>query len=58
MAIPEAEVGAMSEETIFAAALDKQPGERAAYLAKACGGDADLRKRLEGLLAASEKVGK
>ena len=47
----------MSEETIFAAALELQPGERAAYLAKACGRDAALRRRLEGLLAASDRAG-
>ena len=48
----------MTEETIFATALEKKPGERTAYLAKVCGGDTALRQRLEGLLAASEKVGK
>jgi serine/threonine protein kinase len=47
----------MSEETIFATALEKPQAERAAYLADACGNDEALRKRLEGLLAASEKVG-
>src|SRR5262245_60314544 len=47
----------MNEETIFATALEKPPTERAAYLAEACGTDHALRKRLEGLLAASEKVG-
>jgi hypothetical protein len=47
----------MNEETIFAAALEKPAAERAAYLAEACGGDEPLRRRLEVLLAASEKVG-
>jgi formylglycine-generating enzyme required for sulfatase activity len=47
----------MTEETIFASALEKPPAERSAYLADACGGDESLRKRLEALLAASEKVG-
>jgi eukaryotic-like serine/threonine-protein kinase len=47
----------MNEETIFATALEKPPAERAAYLADACGGDEALQERLEGLLAASEKVG-
>ena len=48
----------MSEETIFAAALDKAtPAERAAYLDKACSGDANLRKRVEDLLRAHEQVG-
>src|SRR5687767_8288038 len=48
----------MTEETIFAAALEKSPAERAAYLAEACGDDAALRKRLDRLLAASEKAGR
>jgi serine/threonine protein kinase/Leucine-rich repeat (LRR) protein len=47
----------MNEETIFATALEKPPSERAAYLADACGNDEALRQRMEGLLAASEKVG-
>ncbi|HVK09437.1 MAG TPA: SUMF1/EgtB/PvdO family nonheme iron enzyme [Gemmataceae bacterium] len=47
----------MSEETIFAAALDLPAAERAAYLAKACGRDAALRRRLEGLLTASDRAG-
>src|SRR5262245_25808646 len=47
----------MSEESIFATALEKPPTEWAAYLAAVCGNDEALRKRLEGLLAASEKVG-
>jgi serine/threonine protein kinase len=47
----------MTEETIFAVALEKPPTERTAYLAEACGNDESLRKRLEGMLAASAKVG-
>lgn len=47
----------MNEETIFAAALARPPEERAAYLAEACASNADLRKRLEGLLADSERTG-
>src|SRR6516165_7734534 len=47
----------MTEETIFATALEKPADARAVYLAEACGNDEVLRKRLEGLLAASEKVG-
>src|SRR5688572_2729910 len=31
------------------------PGERAAFLDHACGGDADLRRRAEALLAAHER---
>src|SRR4051794_21550850 len=45
-------------ESIFFAALDKPtPAERAAYLADACGGDAELRRRVERLLAAAPQVG-
>jgi len=40
------------EETIFAAALALPPEERAACLDQACGGDADLRHRVEALLNA------
>jgi serine/threonine protein kinase/Flp pilus assembly protein TadD len=41
----------MSEESIFTAALAKgDPAERAAFLDGACGGDADLRRRVEELL--------
>jgi serine/threonine protein kinase/Leucine-rich repeat (LRR) protein len=47
----------MNEETIFAAALELESAERANYLAKACGGNSTLRKRLEGLLAASDRAG-
>jgi WD40 repeat protein/serine/threonine protein kinase len=40
-----------SEETIFEAARElATPEERAAYLAKACGGDARLRERIENML--------
>src|SRR6266571_2762310 len=41
-----------SEETIFAAALALPPEERAACLDKACGNDAELRRRVEVLLSA------
>jgi formylglycine-generating enzyme required for sulfatase activity len=47
----------MSDETIFAAALELPSAERAAYLAKACGSDIGLRKRLEGLLTAHDRAG-
>ena len=40
------------EEALFEAALKLPPGARAAYLAEACRGDAELRGRVEGLLAA------
>src|SRR5687767_8194894 len=46
-----------SEETIFAeaAAIDG-PEARAAYLEQACGGDADLLREVDGLLAAHERA--
>lgn len=47
----------MTEEMIFAAALEKaSPAERAAYLDGACGGG-DLRRRIEALLLAHAKSG-
>jgi serine/threonine protein kinase len=39
-------------EAIFFAALDKPAAERGSYLAGACGGDADLRRRVERMLTA------
>src|SRR3954464_2993950 len=47
----------MSEETIFAAALELKAAERAEYLTRMCGNNAALRRRLEGLLAASDRAG-
>ena len=45
-------------ERLFFAALEQpSPEDRAAYLDKACGGDADLRQRVERLLAAHPQVG-
>jgi serine/threonine protein kinase/tetratricopeptide (TPR) repeat protein len=45
----------MDEEALFAAALGKaSPAERLAFLAEACGGDADLRARVEALLQAHD----
>ena len=39
------------EETIFEAAIQKpNPAERAAYLEGACGGDLELRRRVEALM--------
>jgi hypothetical protein len=40
----------MSEQTIFPAALDKDPAERAAFLEEACAGDTELKRSVEGLL--------
>ncbi len=37
-------------EQLFQSALDLQPAERAAFLAKACGDDAELRHEVEALL--------
>src|SRR5262249_48981141 len=42
---------------IFLTASDKLPEERAAYLDAACGGDAELRRRVEALLAAHDDAG-
>ena len=46
-----------NEKAIFIAALDHEPGpSRTAYLDAACSGNADLRRRLEVLLAAHERA--
>jgi hypothetical protein len=45
------------EVAILNAALQLRPEERAAYLDKACGGDAALCGRVEGLLQAHEQAG-
>ncbi len=48
----------MTEETIFEVALAKRnPAERKAYLDEVCGADADLRRRVEALLASHDKLG-
>jgi eukaryotic-like serine/threonine-protein kinase len=44
-------------ETLFNAALGLSPPEREAYLAHACGGDAQLRQRVERLLRALDQAG-
>ena len=45
-------------EALFSEALKlATPAERAAYLARACGGDPELRRRVEGLLASHEAAG-
>ena len=47
----------MTEETIFAAALEKgTTAERAAFLDEACAGDPALRRRVEALLASHEQA--
>ena len=43
------------EDDIFAEALERPIGERAAYLEKACAGNAALRRRIEALLVAADE---
>jgi WD40 repeat protein/serine/threonine protein kinase/tetratricopeptide (TPR) repeat protein len=46
------------EHELFAAALEiDDPGERAAFLDRACGGELELRARIEALLRAHEQAG-
>jgi serine/threonine protein kinase/tetratricopeptide (TPR) repeat protein len=45
----------MSEESLFHEALAMPAGERSVFLDAACGGDADLRRRLDVLLQAHDK---
>jgi hypothetical protein len=40
----------MSEQTLFTAALEREPGLRRAFLEQACGTDVQLRERVEKLL--------
>jgi serine/threonine protein kinase/Tol biopolymer transport system component len=48
----------MNEESIFAAALEKQtPADRETYLAVACADNPELRAQVEGLLRASDDAG-
>ncbi|HEX8844121.1 MAG TPA: protein kinase [Pyrinomonadaceae bacterium] len=42
---------------IFNAALEQQPGERAAFLAQACKGDDSLRREVESLIKSHEEEG-
>src|SRR5262245_54133556 len=48
----------MNEQTIFTAAVDRPPEERAAFLDEACGADRDLRARVEKLIALHEQAGR
>jgi WD40 repeat protein/serine/threonine protein kinase len=41
----------MTERSIFLTALEKEAAERTAYLDAACGGDAELRRQVDALLA-------
>jgi hypothetical protein len=43
--------------TVFTEALELPVGERGAYLERACGGDIELRRRVEALLAGHDDVG-
>ena len=47
----------MTEEAIFAGALERTTAERAAYLDAMCGGDVALRRRVEALLVSDEDAG-
>jgi eukaryotic-like serine/threonine-protein kinase len=44
-------------ESLFHAAAGRDPGERASFLAAACGEDEALRREVESLLAAHERAG-
>ncbi len=56
--IPEAAVTDLNAlESLYFAALEKPPADRLAFLDAACGPDADLRARVERLLAAQPNVG-
>jgi tetratricopeptide (TPR) repeat protein/tRNA A-37 threonylcarbamoyl transferase component Bud32 len=45
----------MNEESLFEQALERSPGERAAFLDEVCAGQQELRAAVEALLAAHEK---
>ena len=52
-------VDAARAKSLFLAASDlADPAERAAYLERECGGDAELRQRVEALLAADDGGGR
>ena len=44
-------------EEIFSAARNLRPRERTAFLDEACGGNAELRRQADSLLAAHEQAG-
>src|SRR5262245_4369843 len=44
-------------QALFFAALERGPADRAAFLDRACGGDAGLRARIEQMLAAQSHLG-
>lgn len=43
-------------DQIFQAALQREPAERAAFLDEVCGGDTELRSKVEALLSADEEA--
>jgi len=45
------------EVTIFTAALKVSPQERDAFLARLCGGDENLQRKVEALLRAYDRLG-
>jgi len=45
------------ELAVFEAALQLPVEQRARYLEKACGADADLRRRVDDLLGAADRAG-
>lgn len=44
-------------EALFHSSLEREPGERAAYVAAECAGDEALRREVESLIAAHEQEG-
>jgi hypothetical protein len=47
----------MTEETLFAEALQHDPADRAGFLEAACGADSVLRRAVEGLLVEHARTG-
>lgn len=45
-------------DRLFDAALEREPAQRASFIAEACKGDAELRREVESLLAAHERAEK
>src|SRR5918911_4388740 len=43
-------------DKLFHSAMEREPGERQAFLAEACGGDDALRREVESLIAAHEQA--
>src|SRR5436190_7307036 len=50
-------IDAARVKEVFLIASDKKGEDRAAYLAEACGAEAELRRRVEALLAAHDEAG-